>query len=445
MWWGADGRTRARRTLETEHDPVRWRSVLHSLRLRMALSHGGVLLLILVALGAAGQALLANELDRSATRDVEVAAAQEVDRLGELGTLSDPPDSDQPSRSPIRIGVFQPDGQPVDGDESVPGWLRPRAEGVVDLTVAGQPVRIVTRPVLLRDRLIGRVVAARSLAAEAALMHRVRFLLVFGGIAAMAASVLAGWSLAGRALRPVRNAYAVQASFAADASHELRTPLAFVRQGVEVLAEGRPALGRQVLDEVDYLTSLIDRLLQLARTEDGHLHLATRTVDVEEVCRRAVFRSGEAHGTAIKVNGPARLLARADPVALEAALDAVFENVAVHGGGVAEMRLRHEGHRAVIDVEDHGPGLTVEQRELAFRRFFRADAARSQDDRGAGLGLPIAQRLILAQAGSISLYDAPAGGLGVRLELPLDASASAGERRSASSARPTSEAAGRAR
>jgi signal transduction histidine kinase len=395
--------------------------MFHSLRLRMAVSHGGVLLLILVFLGVAGQALLARELDRSATRDVEGAAAQEADRISELGTLADPPDSDLPARSPIRLGVFAPDGRPLDGDERVPRWLHPRQPSVVDIDVAGQPVRVVTRSVASGGSTIGIVVAARSLAADAALMHRVRLLLLLGGIAAVGASMLAGWLLAGRALRPVRRAYAAQAAFAADASHELRTPLAFVRQGVEVLAEHRPALGSQVLEEVDYLSSLIDRLLQLARTDDGSLRLATAAVDVASVCAEAARRSRGAHGIRVESGGRSGLEAVADPVALEAVLDAILENVAVHGGKVAEIGWRAQGRVAVIDVVDHGVGLPADQQQLVFRRFFRADPVRARETGGAGLGLPIAEGLLHAQAGSISLRDTPGGGLTVRIELPLAA------------------------
>ena len=84
----------------------------------MALSHGGLMLLILAALGIAGQALLARELDRSATRDVEVAAAQEVDRLVELGTLARRTPTSLPARrSDCRV---PPERQPVDGDERFP-------------------------------------------------------------------------------------------------------------------------------------------------------------------------------------------------------------------------------------------------------------------------------------------------------------------------------------
>jgi len=423
----SSGAERRRRALEVEDDPVRWRSMFRSLRLRLALSHGAVILTILVFLGLLGQALLAQQLDRSATNELQLAVAQAVDRLSESKSVANPPDSDLPERSPIRVGVFSPDGRPVDGDETTPRWLHSRGAGVADIRVAGQPVRTITRPVEGTGRLIGTVVAARSLAAEASLMHRVRLLLLFGGVLAVAASMLAGWLLAGRALRPVRRAYEAQAAFAADASHELRTPLAFIRQGAEVMAErdeGRP-LGRQVVGEVDYLSSLIDRLLQLARADDGRLHLVAEPVDVASVCAASARRARVARGVRVEVGGAGQPIVRGDARAVESALDAVLENVAVHGGGSADLRWRVGANLAAIEVVDHGPGLAPEHRQQAFRRFFRADPVRAREHGGAGLGLSIARELVLAQGGSISLNDTRGGGLTVRIELPLDPAATA--------------------
>src|SRR5256885_17234930 len=126
MWSAADRRWRARHALEAEPDPTRRRSMFHSLRLRMALSHGGVILLILVFLGGIGQALLARQLDRSATRDVEVAAAQEVDRLVGVGAPTQPPGPHQPPPPPIRGAPFQPGGPPVGSDPAGPGGVPAR-------------------------------------------------------------------------------------------------------------------------------------------------------------------------------------------------------------------------------------------------------------------------------------------------------------------------------
>src|SRR5205823_4849110 len=141
-------------------------------------SHAGVLAVILIVLGGAGQALLARSEENAATSSLRDAAVQQVDRVREADRPEIPPDSDLPSRSAIRVGVFLPDGRPMPGDEErTPTWLRPAGRGVADRTVRGEPVRLVTIPVVLHGRLVATIVAGRSLEPESSLIHRVRLLL----------------------------------------------------------------------------------------------------------------------------------------------------------------------------------------------------------------------------------------------------------------------------
>src|SRR5437762_45584 len=128
----------------------------------MALSHGGVLLLILVTLGGVGYLLLARSLDRRATATARAAAAQEVDRVSEVGRLSRPPDSDVPSSAEVRLAVYDLRGQTVSEPGEVPSWLRPRRAPVATIPVLGEEVRLVTEPVWIGGERVGTVVAAVS-------------------------------------------------------------------------------------------------------------------------------------------------------------------------------------------------------------------------------------------------------------------------------------------
>jgi two-component system, OmpR family, sensor histidine kinase CiaH len=272
-------------------------------------------------------------------------------------------------------------------------------------------------PAQVQGRTVAWVAAGRSMLPEDRLLHRVRLLLLAGGAVAVVVSLGAGWWLAGRAVRPVELAYEAQAGFAADASHELRTPLTFVRQGVEVLSEHDPALGQEVLSEIDYLTGLTGRLLDLARAEHGRIDLTLEPVDVSAVTRSAVHRSERAHGNVLDVSGEP-LGAMADPIALEAVLDAVLENVARHGEGGADVAWTSASGEVTISVADHGPGMAAEHRGQAFERFFRADPSRNRDTGGAGLGLALAHTLVDAQHGRLGLEPTPGGGLTVTINLP---------------------------
>jgi signal transduction histidine kinase len=391
--------------------------MFRSLRFRIALSHALVLAVILIALGGVGQALLARELDASVTHELQAAADGAAERIEEAGHPVPPPDSDIPSQAGEQVAVYAAPSDALVGEPAeVPSWLRHYPDPVTDLQVEGERVRVVIVPAKVGATTVAWVAAGRSTVAEDRLLHRVRLLLLLGGAVAVLASLAAGWWLAGRAVEPVERAYEAQAGFAADASHELRTPLTFVRQGVEVLADKDPELGSEVLSEVDYLTGLSQRLLQLARAEGGAVELVAEPVDVGDVVRSSVHRSERVHGNVLTTDGE-QVAALADPVALGAVLDGILENVARHGGGAADLAWRREGNEVVVAVADHGPGIPEELRAHAFDRFFRADPSRARDTGGAGLGLALARALVDALHGRLSLGSTPGGGLTVLIGL----------------------------
>ncbi len=397
--------------------------MFRSLRVRIALSHAIVLLVILVALGVMLQYVLGRTLDASVTDQLRTSADGVAERIAEAGGPVPPPDSDVPSDAATQLAVYTPDGRLVGEHAETPPWLRPAAEPVSDIEVGGQRVRLLTAPVSIDGRTAAFVVAARSTLAEDDLVHRVRILLLAGSVLAALASLAAGWWLAGRAVRPVERAYEARAAFAADASHELRTPLTFIRQGVEVLAANDPSLGDQVLGEVDYMASLSRRLLLLARAE-GDAALTLAPVRLATPIGQAAERSRRALGLRLDVDDTNGLTAIADTTALEIALDAVFENVARHGGGSAHVRAHRDGPTVVIDVSDRGPGLAPDLHGRAFDRFFRADPSRARTTGGAGLGLSLTRAWIEAQHGRVGLFDTPGGGLTVSMRLPAAAPAS---------------------
>jgi signal transduction histidine kinase len=395
--------------------------MFRSLRLRLALSHAGVLAVILIVLGFSGQYLIQHRLSSAATAELLGAARSEADVVNEVSGAMPKPnvDADVPSRAAILFAVFKPDGTRFNESVQTPSWVRPYPNEVTNITVSGEPVRVVTVPVTSGTKTLATVVTARSLQPESSLIRQVRETLILGGILAVLASLVAGWFLAGLALRPVKRAYEAQAAFASDASHEFRTPLTFIRSGVEVMAESEPDLGGQVLDEIDYMTSLTQRLLMLARAENGTLDLDRDEIDLAAVCRSAIRRSEQAHSMTIRDEVPKeRIGASGDRFATEAALDAVLENVKVHAGGEATITLEMDPERATVSVADHGPGIPSEAMGAAFDRFFRADPSRTRDTGGAGLGLHLAKTLVDAEGGEMWLEETPGGGLTAKIALP---------------------------
>jgi signal transduction histidine kinase len=388
----------------------------------MALSHGAVLAAILVALSAIGYLLLSRNLDGEATNALTQAAAQQTDRMREAGRPLPPLDSDVPSARAIQTAVFLGDGIVLGEKADLPPWLHPYPQHVHNQEISDEDVRVVTLRTSLADGRHVAVAAGRSLAPEEDLLDRLQLAMLIGGAVAVAAAMGAGWILAGRAIRPIRRAYEAQATFTADASHELRTPLAFVRSGVEVLAKDGDQLGQDVVSEIDYLQGLTDRLLTMARADEGSLAMRIQPVRLSEITDRSIRRAEHVQGLEVGQGAPSTdgATVLADPVALEAVVDVVLENVARHGGGEATITVAPVDGRYQMRVADRGPGIDPPARSAAFERFSRRESSRSRDAGGAGLGLSLAKALVAAQSGRIWLEETPGGGLTVVVELPAN-------------------------
>ncbi len=390
-----------------------------SLRIRMALSHGVVLALIVLALGGVGYTLLQAWLAHQANDTVRLAALSEVDRLTEQGTERAAPDNDVPSSSAIQVALFLPNGRAVGDRGEVPSWLRPQRTALATVVVAGERVRVATTVVhgpagVLR----GTVVAAKSLAPDDRLLHEIRVLMIGGGLLSIAFGMGAGWLLAGPAARPAKRAYEAQAAFAANASHELRSPLAFIQTAVEVLGEPSPELGREVLEEIAYATRLTDRLLSMARSNARAVPMERTPTDVEQLCHQAAARARSVFGMQVELGGSGAATALVDPVVAGAVLDALLENAARHGGGHARISWQADRSGVTLSVADHGPGVPEELRERVFEPFFRADQARTRSSGGAGLGLALARSQVEAQEGRIWLSPTAGGGLTATVLFP---------------------------
>jgi signal transduction histidine kinase len=388
--------------------------VFRSLRLRMALSHALVIAVVLAAVGATGYVLIARSIDHDATSTLSAAAAGEADRIAESGHVVDPADTDTPSATAIKIAVFTLARAVYGETADVPSWLRPQDRRVVTTSARNERVRIVTLTAQAGGKPIALVVAGRSLAAQDALLSDLRWTLLIGGLVAVALAFGIGWILAFAAAEPIRRSYEAQERFAADASHELRTPLAFLRSGLEVAAERDPELGAEMLREVGYLTALTSRLLTLARPVEA-ASVVLEPAPLASLCRASIARATRVLDVAVELRCPDDVTASVDPAMFEAALDALLETVAVHGGGGATLACEARDDRVVVSVADHGAGIEPGLRARALEPFFRIDAARSRERGGAGLGLALVAKLVDAQNGAVSLGETAGGGLTVTM------------------------------
>jgi two-component system, OmpR family, sensor kinase len=214
-------------------------------------------------------------------------------------------------------------------------------------------------------------------------------------------------------------------AFVANASHELRTPLFSLGGFLELLDDEeldeptRREFLTSMREQVVRLTKLASDLLDLTRLDAGRLTVEREPVDVaalaEELAEefRPVARGTE-HSLEVALSEP--VFADADELRVLQIGRILVENALLHTPAGTSVRVGarlHEG-QALLEVEDEGPGIAIDQIERLFERFYRLDGTRAS---GSGLGLAIARELAELMNGTIEVRSAP-GGTTFALALP---------------------------
>jgi len=220
--------------------------------------------------------------------------------------------------------------------------------------------------------------------------------------------------------------------FTTDASHELRTPLTAIRSVGEVGLRGRrdEAAYREIigsmLEEVDRLALLVDRLLTLSRADTGQAQLSVDMVDIPELAEEIAEQLGvlaEEKNQSIKVQSQVVPRWIGDRVMLRQALLNLVDNAIKYSpvGGSIEILVTQSTEGTLIDVTDTGPGIPADLRSRVFDRFYRVDKARSRANGGTGLGLAIAKWAVEVNGGRLSLE--PTTDVGSRFRITLSQTA----------------------
>jgi two-component system, OmpR family, sensor kinase len=222
--------------------------------------------------------------------------------------------------------------------------------------------------------------------------------------------------------------------FVGDASHELRTPLTTIRGFAELFRQGAvtspediASLVKRIEDEARRMGLLVEDLLMLARLDQERplrpAPVELRELAVDAVQAARVVAPDRTIGLEI-APGAQDMLVVGDDARLRQVVNNLMSNALGHtpAGSPIEVRLRAEGGQGVMEIADSGPGLTGEQRERVFERFYRADAARTRRADGhvsTGLGLAIVAALVAAHEGTVEVDSEPGHGAVFRVRLPL--------------------------
>lgn len=223
------------------------------------------------------------------------------------------------------------------------------------------------------------------------------------------------------------------ARFASDVSHELRSPLMTLSASVEVMQARRDELSERSRAALDLLASdvirfqgLVEDLLEISRFDAGAIRLHMEELLAAEFVRQAVAVSS-LPATAVTVDERAEVaLIRGDRRRLARVIANLIDNARAYGGGAPEVSisvLNPAGEpmsHILIVVEDRGPGVPVEERDLVFERFARGGGAgRRTGSEGAGLGLSLVDEHVRMHGGRVWVEDRLDGESGARFVIEL--------------------------
>lgn len=218
--------------------------------------------------------------------------------------------------------------------------------------------------------------------------------------------------------------------FIGDATHDLYTPLSAMKASLYNLEHLTDRGQRQQQIDVlkrqtAHLEQLIDDLLGMVRLEN-ETELDRVPFDLNDLIRHVL----DAHEPQIQkrghatvfLPGTAALMIQADYNRLHRAVAALVTNAITYTppNGIITLRTFTQAGQAVVEVSDTGMGISPQDLPHIFKRFFRADSARSSEQGGMGLGLPIAKKIIEAHQGRIDVETTPGNGSLFRVTLPLE-------------------------
>lgn len=228
----------------------------------------------------------------------------------------------------------------------------------------------------------------------------------------------------------IETAFLRVTQFTADASHELRTPVSLIRTEAELAlrrsrgeAEYQEAL-RHILLESERTTMLLEQLLSLARADSGRGTLQMQPVDLRSLLRKVVDnwqRVAAVRGLKFAATVDDQdAFVMGDETLLHRLVDILLDNAFkfTPASGSVRLSLESGGDSLRISVQDSGVGISQEEQQKIFERFYRVDKAHSRAQGGAGLGLAIAQWIASQHRSSITVESNPGEGALFCVELP---------------------------
>ena len=238
--------------------------------------------------------------------------------------------------------------------------------------------------------------------------------LIYANVIILVSGGVISFLLARRTLRPIEEAHDAQTRFTSDASHELRTPLAAMKTELEVALRDKNATKADLekilysnLEEVDKLTNLSEMLLNLSRLD--HDKLERTAVDMQDVTREVIDLYDSA-GSRVNIKTSSHPLVEGNETALIELVSVLVDNALKYSpdNSPINISISSNNKQLAFSIRNSGRGIDAEILPHIFDRFYRADNSRTkQDNKGYGLGLALAKKIVELHHGELSVTSTP--------------------------------------
>ena len=297
----------------------------------------------------------------------------------------------------------------------------------------GQPHRYLAgvAPVLRGDRVEGHLYMFKDMEFYYHAAYTTLFKLLSLATLLFACACYFGYWLAGRNIQPISKMYERQMQFTADASHEMRTPLAVMALATQGLVEDEEShyspFAKESLamlqNETKRMSKLTENLMALARSDEG-IAPKLQQVDLSKLCQQVASQLAllaKEKGITLQSRIDEHLQLWGDEAALHRVLVIILDNALKYSPADTTINFNASKSKQglLIAVQDQGCGISDEDKEKVFDRFYRVDKARSRSQGGLGLGLSLAWEIVHQHRGEIKILDNKPCGTIMQVLLPL--------------------------
>ena len=229
----------------------------------------------------------------------------------------------------------------------------------------------------------------------------------------------------------LRQMDSMRRDFISNLSHELRTPVSVIKANSETLLDGAlsnqkdaKTFSKAILHNADRLSEMVTSLIDLSRIEYGELKFVIETVflnEIIEIVTSSFKNISKRKNIELRYAPQAELSVQGDAKAIERILNNLIDNAFKYSpeNSLIEIKVQKQSEFIRISVLDSGEGISLEDQQLVFRRFYRTAKARANTKQGSGLGLAIVRNLVSNLQGEVGVETRKEGGSEFWFTIPL--------------------------